>query len=135
MYWRVDRSLVLPIGTPQPPARLSLLVVRWWDYYNRKNRRSRSHNVANEEMLLDVMKGPNSPHEAFGARGEYEVHSAFIRNSADLELVGVSLAKAMRGRTKCGAYFLWPSQRRMEAEGVCSPARVAASSLFNVMKQ
>jgi hypothetical protein len=86
-------------------------VVRWWDYWNRLNRKSRTHNVANEEMLLDVLEGPGSPHGTFGKHGNYEVHSAFIRDSDDLEVIGQTLAQGMRGQRKAALYFLWPTQR------------------------
>merc|ERR1719352_328424 len=46
MYWRVKRNLVRPMGLSQPKLELSLFVVRWWDYWNPNNRRSRTHNVA-----------------------------------------------------------------------------------------
>jgi len=111
MWWRVDRSLVRPMGTSQAKTELSLLVVRWWDYWNRANRKSRSHNVANEEMLLDVLEGPGSPHGTFGKHGNYEVHTAFIRDSDDLEAIGQTLVQGMRGQRKAGLYFLWPTQR------------------------
>jgi hypothetical protein len=120
MYWRVKRSLVRPMGVSQAKLDVSLLVVRWWDYWNRQNRRSRTHNVANEEMLLDVLEGPHSPHEAFGEHGNYEIHTAFVRNEADLEAMGASLAQAMRGQRKAGLYFLWPTQRPARHAG-CVP--------------
>ncbi|CAK0813286.1 unnamed protein product, partial [Prorocentrum cordatum] len=105
----VKRQLVRPMSSPHAPAELSLLVVRWWDYW--KNKRSRSHNVANEEMLLDMLEGPGSPHESFGKTGMYQVHSAFIRNTSDLASVGKQLAASMRGKRRAGMYFLWPTQR------------------------
>jgi len=111
MYWRVGRDRVRPMDTPLPTAELSLLIVRWWDYFNPKNRRSRSHNVANEEMLLDLVRGPGSPHAAFAATGTYEVYSAFVRSAADLELVNGTLLRSLRGRHRAGIYFLWPTQQ------------------------
>jgi len=100
------------MGSPQPPAALSLLVVRWWDYWNPKNRRSRTHNVTNEDLILDVMELQKfSPHAAFAEGGGYEVHSAFIRESADLARIGGAMAAAMRGKCRSAFYFLWPVQR------------------------
>eukprot|EP00747_Dinoflagellata_sp_TGD_P207568 gnl/TRDRNA2_/TRDRNA2_81126_c0_seq2.p1 gnl/TRDRNA2_/TRDRNA2_81126_c0~~gnl/TRDRNA2_/TRDRNA2_81126_c0_seq2.p1 ORF type:complete len:612 (+),score=85.41 gnl/TRDRNA2_/TRDRNA2_81126_c0_seq2:205-1836(+) len=134
MYWRVKPSLVRPMGSSQPPAVLSLFVVRWWDYFNQKQRKSRSHNVANEEMILDVLDGQFSPHALLGERGEYQVTSAFIRGDTntipDLESLGSLVANSMRGRCRVGLYFLWPSQR---------PSRLAAfvpePPLFALMKR
>lgn len=115
MYWRVKRSLVRPMGGAQRSGQarldLSLLVVRWWDYYNPKNRRSRTHNVANEDMITDILEGPHSPHETFGTTGGYEVITAFIRSSDHLEAINASVSQAMRGQHKAGLYFLWPTQR------------------------
>lgn len=131
MYWRVDRRVARPMGSPQPPAELSLLVVRWWDYWNQKNRKSRSHNVANEQMLLDVLEGPGSPQAAFCTAGKYEVHSAFIRNSQDLALVNEALATSMRGRCRAALYFLWPTQRPAVERRL--PAAVAEPALLGLM--
>jgi len=133
MYWRVKRSHIRSMGAQQPAAELSLLVVRWWDYWNPRNRRSRSHNVANEEMLLDVLEGPGSPHALFGERGSYEVHSAFVRNSADLESMGQALAAAMRGKCQAGLYFLWPTQHASDARRL--PGAVAEPALLGLMER
>lgn len=126
MFWKVKRSLVRLMGSPSPQAELSLVVVRWWDYWNRKNKSSPSHNVANEQMLLDVLQNADSPHATLAAEGRYEVHSVFARSSADLGRVGGELAQAMRGKRRAGLYFLWPTQRpaveRRQAGCVSEPA-------------
>jgi len=119
------------MGVAQPPAQLSLLVVRWWDYWNPKNRRSRTHNVANEEMLMDVLAAPGSAHALFGEDAAYEVHSAFIRKTADLELLGSSMIDAMRGQHRAGLYFLWPTQRTVVERRL--PGAVAEPALFALM--
>jgi len=131
LYWRVRRDHVRIMGMAQPLAQLSMLVVRWWDYYNSKNRRSRTHNVANEEMLLDVLAGPGSVHALLAEEAAYEVHSAFIRSTTDLELLGPSMINAMRGRHRAGLYFLWPTQRAV-VERRLSGA-VAEPALFALM--
>lgn len=140
MYWRVKRSLVRQTSAassvaraPQAKLELSLLVVRWWDYYNKNNRRSRTHNVANEEMLLDVLEGPHSPHAEFGESGAYEVHSAFVRSGEDLEAISSSLAQNMRAQQKAAFYFLWPTQRVAveKKQAGC----VSETSLFALMKR
>mmetsp|Transcript_13393 Transcript_13393/g.35548 ORF Transcript_13393/g.35548 Transcript_13393/m.35548 type:complete len:605 (+) Transcript_13393:90-1904(+) len=132
MYWRVERNHIRPIGVPQPPAELSLLVVRWWDYWNPKSKRSRSHNVANEEMLLDVLQGPHSPQEAMHEQGGYEVHSAFIRESSDLKRVGASMATSMRGHCRAGLYFLWPTQRPAQERRLAGA--VSESAMLELMQ-
>lgn len=133
MYWRLRRSLVRPTRAPKP--KLSLLVVRWWDYYS-ANRRSgaRSHNVAHEGHLLDALEGPGSPHGTFGQSGEYEVHSAFIRNSDDLDCLGESLATALRGPRRCAYYFLWPTQRP-DSEKTRNAPYVDEEKLFALMSR
>ena len=41
----------------QAPVEISGFVVCWWNYWNAKNRMSRSHNLANEQMIfVDVVK-------------------------------------------------------------------------------
>jgi len=131
LYWKVRRDHVRIMGMAQSPAQLSMLVVRWWDYWNPKNRRSRTHNVANEEMLLDVLAGPGSAHALLAEEAAYEVHSAFIRSTADLELIGPSMINAMRGRHRVGLYFLWPTQRAVVERRL--PGAVAEPALFALM--
>lgn len=131
LYWRVRRDHVRIMGMVQPQAQLSMLVVRWWDYYNQRNRRSRTHNVANEEMLLDVLAGPGSVHALLGEEAAYEVHSAFIRSTADLELLGPSMINTMRGQHRVGLYFLWPTQRAVVERRL--PGAVAEPALFALM--
>jgi len=131
MYWRMPRAHVRRASDPQPTVELSLVVVRWWDYWKDK-RRSRSHNVANEQMLLDVLEGAGSPHAAFGAQGAYEVHSAFVRGSADLATAASLLSSAnMRGRRRAGLYFLWPTQRPAVERRL--PAAVSEPGLLALM--
>lgn len=134
LYWKVSRACVRRMGAPQPQADLSLLVVRWFDYYNKSNQRSASHNVANEKMLLDVLQEEGSPHAAFaeaGRPGRYEVHSAFVRSTADLELIGVQVAASMRGRRRAALYFLWPTQR--PSVEIRMPGCVGEAALFPLM--
>lgn len=131
MYWRIPRADVRRMGEPQAPAELSLVVLRWWDYWNPKNRGSRSHNVANEKMLLDVLEGPGSPHSAFAEQGSYEVHSAFIRSSADLTPAASALSASLRGRRCAGLYFLWPTQRPAVERRM--PAAVSGPGLLDAM--
>lgn len=133
MYWRVPRSLVRPMGMPQLKLELSLVVFRWWDYWNQRNKRSRSHNVANEEMLLDVLQGPDSPHDAFGRQGAYEVYSAFVRGTSDLQNLGAQLAAAMRGSRRVALYFLWPTQRPAVERRL--PACVSETAFFQLQSR
>lgn len=110
MYWRVPRSLVRQMALKQPAAEVSLLVVRWWDYYQPRAG-SRTHNVANQSMILDMLQNRGSPHAVLGAEGRYEVHSAFIRKAEDLLLLDSHLSSVMRGKSRAAFYFLWPTQK------------------------
>eukprot|EP00927_Polykrikos_kofoidii_P044137 TRINITY_DN3818_c1_g1_i1.p1 TRINITY_DN3818_c1_g1~~TRINITY_DN3818_c1_g1_i1.p1 ORF type:complete len:644 (-),score=75.36 TRINITY_DN3818_c1_g1_i1:85-1959(-) len=133
IFWRVARSSICRMGVQQPQAELSLLVVRWWNYHDQASKRSPSHNVANEEMILNVLQGPFSPHSAFAAQARYEVHSAFVRNSSDLEPLGERLAASMRGRRRAALYFLWPTQR-LAVERRLAGA-VSDQALFGLMRR
>eukprot|EP00929_Paragymnodinium_shiwhaense_P114746 TRINITY_DN83240_c0_g1_i1.p1 TRINITY_DN83240_c0_g1~~TRINITY_DN83240_c0_g1_i1.p1 ORF type:complete len:682 (-),score=117.64 TRINITY_DN83240_c0_g1_i1:190-2235(-) len=128
MHWRVRREHV---RFSQPAIELSLFIVRWHDYYNQRLRTSKTHNVANEEMLLDALQRTGSPHEALGPSGSYEVHSAFIRSAADLELIDERCAGVMRGSRKAAMYFLWPSQRPAKKRAGCVPE----PQLFKLMQR
>jgi len=51
----------------QPPLALSLLVLRWWQYYD-PHACSRSHNILHEGLLRDALQEQGSPHEAFAGQ-------------------------------------------------------------------
>jgi len=130
MYWKVNREHVRRMDETQAPAEVSVLVVRWWDYWNAKNRRSRSHNVANEQMILDVLEGPGSIHGVLGPGGGYEIHTAFVRSTSDLAALE-RVASSMRGAQRVAMYFLWPTQRpSVERRAI---ATVSEPVLFRLM--
>lgn len=133
MYWRVRRALVRTVDMEQPIAEVSLLVVRWWDYHNKKHRISRSHNVANEGLILDALEEMGSPYANLGDEGRYDVHSAFIRKGTDLRLVDKSVACALRGQRRVAYYFLWPTQKPATERRM--PGAVAEPALFDVMSR
>eukprot|EP00811_Abedinium_folium_P015451 NODE_2440_length_2212_cov_5.006235.p1 GENE.NODE_2440_length_2212_cov_5.006235~~NODE_2440_length_2212_cov_5.006235.p1 ORF type:complete len:524 (+),score=106.90 NODE_2440_length_2212_cov_5.006235:205-1776(+) len=132
MYWRVARSLVRTMDMPQQSLSISLLVVRWWEYWSMKGERMRSHNVANPEMLKDILEAPCTPHAVFGPKGQYEVHTAFVRGSEDLDdIVPAFHRAAASGRSVSAYYFLWPTtvsayERRM-------PGSIAEPKLLKLM--
>eukprot|EP00403_Amphidinium_massartii_P026316 CAMPEP_0178387544 /NCGR_PEP_ID=MMETSP0689_2-20121128/9128_1 /TAXON_ID=160604 /ORGANISM="Amphidinium massartii, Strain CS-259" /LENGTH=616 /DNA_ID=CAMNT_0020007911 /DNA_START=63 /DNA_END=1910 /DNA_ORIENTATION=+ len=111
--WTLPRSLVRKTSPP-PRLELSLLVVRWWDYWTVKATRgggSRTYNVNNEDMILDVLNGPGSPHDHFGKEGRYQVVTAFVQSSLELGYISASHVKSLsRSRRKAAFYFLWPAQ-------------------------
>jgi hypothetical protein len=126
MYWRLPRAWVRPATVAHPAAALSLLVARWFEYFNRIDH-GRTHHILNETLFLDLFEGKGSPHQAFGPTGSYEVYTAFVRNSGDLRtLAALPLVPALRGRRRAGLYFLWPTQRpaveRRDAGQVAEPA-------------
>ncbi|CAJ1390248.1 unnamed protein product [Effrenium voratum] len=126
MHWRVHPDLIIPRTAKAASIELSLLVVRWKQYYP-GTRASRSHNVLNEDMIKDVLEGAGSLKEALG-KGQYEIFTVFASRGEDLDAVP-SLVKKMRGKRKAAMYFLWPSQK-MEKEG-----RVKAAALEGLMQR
>eukprot|EP00811_Abedinium_folium_P025179 NODE_3580_length_2016_cov_4.043409.p1 GENE.NODE_3580_length_2016_cov_4.043409~~NODE_3580_length_2016_cov_4.043409.p1 ORF type:complete len:477 (+),score=89.68 NODE_3580_length_2016_cov_4.043409:98-1528(+) len=73
-----------------------------------------------------------TPHALFGPEGKYEVHTAFVRGSEDLDaIVPAFYPAATSGRSVSAYYFLWPTtvpanERRM-------PGSVAEPKLFKLM--
>ena len=62
MYWEENREHVRRLDENQAPAKVSVFVMRWWRCWNAKHRRSRSHNVANEQMILAGFEEIGSKH-------------------------------------------------------------------------
>ena len=56
MYWKENREHVKRLDETQVPAEVSVLVMRGWKCWNAKNRKSRSHIVANEQMTPEVLE-------------------------------------------------------------------------------
>lgn len=132
MYWKVDCTThVRPMDSPMS-AEISLLVVRWWDYWNNRTG-SRSHSVANERMLLDALEGPNSIDEALRPSGKYEVYSAFIKSSDDLAKIGDVVANSMKAPRRSAMYFLWPVQKPATERSMAGA--VSERSMFDLMER
>ncbi|CAK9082020.1 unnamed protein product [Durusdinium trenchii] len=134
LHWRVDPNLVSERTSKATSIELSLVVVRWKEYFTR-HYTSRSHNVLNEDLIKDVLEGPGSVKEALGSKGKYEVFTIFASKSKHLDLLDSSKTKqiisSLRGSRKAALYFLWPTQKpALEREG-----RVAAGSLQGLMQR
>ena len=57
IYWKVNREHVMHMDETQALVEISVSAVCCWNYWHAKNRNSRSHNVANEQMFfVDVVK-------------------------------------------------------------------------------
>lgn len=138
LYWRVHRKHIVPLGEKTPEKILSMTVIRWWDYYNNsgKNNKARTYNVLNENMILDVCNGIGSAHAVLGDTAQYEVYSAFVRQSDDLDFLTVPLGdicEKQRAVHKASLFFLWPTQRRwLEKKNA---GMVNDGSLFNLMRR
>lgn len=92
---------------PQRPL-LSILCVRWWDYWT--TRWWSDYNVTSDHMLVDLFDGPCGVNQKLP--GEYEVHTVFVRRSEDLSLVSDLWARcSLRGHQTVGWHFLWPTAR------------------------
>ena len=131
LVWRVHSDLVLERRLPAVTIDLSLVVVRWKDYWQYKVG-SRTHNVLNEDLIKDVLDGHGSFKESFGTRGNYEVFTIFAKTSEHLNAIEMSdLSSCFRGRQKAALYFLWPTQKKvLEDNGM-----VAASALQALMQR
>lgn len=107
----VHASLVRPwdANSEQPPtALLSLLLVRWWDYWS--NTVWSDYSVTSDGLLRDLVDGPCGPYAELA--GEFEAFTAFVRFSSDLDKLSAHWAQAaLRGTNTAAWYFLWPQQR------------------------
>jgi len=143
--WALPRSLVKSRDEPAVKIELALLVVRWWDYWNKRNKVSRTYNILNEDLILDVLDNKGTPHEAFGKEGRYQVLTAFVVNSFDLSLITEKHVKSLKrwSTRQAGLYFLWPQQvhdletRRVQEDAKSSTyaGLVTEESLFELMQR
>eukprot|EP00811_Abedinium_folium_P025421 NODE_3631_length_2007_cov_9.115957.p1 GENE.NODE_3631_length_2007_cov_9.115957~~NODE_3631_length_2007_cov_9.115957.p1 ORF type:complete len:559 (+),score=132.98 NODE_3631_length_2007_cov_9.115957:96-1772(+) len=104
----VPRTLLRPFVAGEVPPRplLSLLCVRWWNYWE-QNWWS-DYNVTSDLMLCDLLDGPCSVHRTLP--GEYEAYTVFVRCSEDLTLISEQWARwVLRGFHAAAWYFLWPT--------------------------
>ena len=134
LMWRVHPDLVLDRKSKAPTIHLSLVVVRWKEYYT-KVASSRCHSVLNEDLIRDVLEGPGSVKEAWGSNGNYEIFTIFASKAKHLDLLDSGKTKeivsSLRGPRKAALYFLWPTRKAaLEREG-----RVAADSLQALIQQ
>ena len=129
MMWKIQPSLICLRSSAPVKIQLSLVVVRWKDYWTRTTG-SRSHNVLNEGLIRDVLYGEASCKEAFGSRGAYEVISIFAKTKSHLDAVPQELlASSLRGSRKAAFFFLWPALKK----GLNEPGHVDASALKSLV--
>lgn len=134
MFWRVPPELVVSVSEPLPPLQLSLLVIRWYNYFSRVGSTERNtHSVLNEGMLRDVLEGPQGPHGVFGATGAYEVYTVFVRGTEHVQELNVkAIHETMRAKRKAALYFLWPTQRTSERS---KPGMIEEPALFDLIRR
>lgn len=127
LYWEVKPELVSEMKTRAPKMQLSLIVLRFKNYWP-KEKGSRSHNILNEELINDVLQGHGSFEEALGPH--FEVCTIFAKTSKHLDEVDTEkVILSLRATRKAALYFLWPTQKR-ERDGM-----VLASSLQSLMQR
>lgn len=105
----VHASLVRLQETPDPlpPVLLSVLAVRWWDYVS--NTTWSDYSVTSDGLHRDLVDGRYGVFPALA--GEFEMYTAFVRHSAELERISEHWAQAvLHGRNAVAWYFLWPQQ-------------------------
>eukprot|EP00439_Symbiodinium_sp_Y106_P013668 s3090_g1.t4 len=116
MMWKVQPNLICLRSSPPVKIQLSLVVVRWKEYYTRTTT-SRSHNILNESLIRDLLAGEASCKEVFGDRGAYEVISVFASAGRHLDAVPRELlASSLRGSRKAALFFLWPTLKKGSGE-------------------
>jgi len=104
----VHPSLIRKSSGDAPAPLLSVLCVRWWDYWS--NSRISDYDVTNDGMLSDLFDGPCGMHETIP--GEYEVYTVFVRRSLDLARIsGSSMRNMLRAPNMTSWMFLWPTKR------------------------
>ncbi|CAE7373761.1 nae1 [Symbiodinium microadriaticum] len=129
MMWKVQPNLISLRSSPPVKIQLSLLVVRWKEYFTRTTT-SRSHNILNEGLIRDVLAGEASCKEVFGKSGAYEVISVFASTGRHLDAVPRELlASSLRGSRKAALFFLWPTLKK----GVVEQGHVDAAAMKSLM--
>ena len=115
LEWRVHPDFVVKRKVFSVKTDLSLVVVRWKDYWPdnwQQQRKGRSYNVLNEKLINDVLHGDGSFREFLGSKANYEVVTIFVQTSSDLNTIDMfTLSKSLRGKEKGALYFLWPTQK------------------------
>lgn len=94
------------------PPSLSVLVVRWHDYYERQG--YSDFDITREGSVRDFFMG-----DAFSGdhcvdavlEDDYEVFTAFVSTNEDLRRISEHWANAqLQGRHRAAMYYLWPGQ-------------------------
>mmetsp|Transcript_41005 Transcript_41005/g.89355 ORF Transcript_41005/g.89355 Transcript_41005/m.89355 type:complete len:581 (+) Transcript_41005:2-1744(+) len=94
----------LRISVPRPA--LSLLNVRWFNYYEQRNAQ---WNCLGEALNSGVIDGVGGAWEAIPS--DYEVVTIFVRGADDIQRINpVWAAQQLRGRHRCCTVHLWPTQ-------------------------
>jgi len=90
-----------------PPMVLSVLVVRWWDYWS--NTTWSDYSVTSDGLHRDLVDGRCGLFPSLA--GEFELYTAFVKHSSDLEGLSEHWAQAaLQGQHTVAWYFLWPQQ-------------------------
>mmetsp|Transcript_36505 Transcript_36505/g.87780 ORF Transcript_36505/g.87780 Transcript_36505/m.87780 type:complete len:561 (+) Transcript_36505:54-1736(+) len=94
----------LRVSAPRPA--LSLLNVRWSEYYRQ---RDAQWNCLGEALNSGVIDGAGGAWETIP--GDYEVVTIFVRGAEDIQRINpVWAAQQLRGRHRCCTVHLWPTQ-------------------------
>lgn len=125
---RVRPNLVRRALDSQPPV-LSLLVLRWWDYWS--NPRWSDYDPSSDHLLLDLFDGPGGVSEAL--TGEHEAHTVWVKASQDLERIsGEEVRGLLRAPNIAAWYFVRPV-RRLDADA--RPGYVCEQQFFNLLQR
>uniref|UniRef100_A0A7S0B5Z5 Uncharacterized protein n=1 Tax=Pyrodinium bahamense TaxID=73915 RepID=A0A7S0B5Z5_9DINO len=104
---RVHPRLVRRTSTETPALQLSLLCVRWWDYWS--NTQWSDWDVTSDSLFTDLFDGPCSVDKVLP--GEYDLHTIWIQKSQDLANVAADEARnLLRGPHISCWIFLWPTR-------------------------
>lgn len=105
----VHAGLVQIIRSDQqlPAVLLSVLVVRWWDYFS--NTTWSDYSVTNDGFHRDLIDGKCGMYPSLA--GEFEMYTVFVKCTADLDKISEHWAQAaLQGLNTVAWYFLWPHQ-------------------------
>lgn len=103
----VPQELVRMGSAPPPRPLLSVLVIRWYDYFS-DGKKSSDYSTMNDGLFIDLFDGPSSM--ARTIPGEYEVITVFISSTRDLnQLNPQHLRSMLSGKNVVAWYFVWPS--------------------------
>lgn len=102
----VPVSLTLRGGKLPPRPLLSIVCIRWFDYWT--DAKHSDYSIRNDGYMADLFMGPGSIHDHLP--GEYEVYTVFVRSSAALKRLDPrQLRAALKGKHVVTWYLIWPS--------------------------